>query len=278
MSTNPTTDLLTIEDAAALVGVSANTLRNHIRSGRIVRVNPTAGMGRGVRALYRAADVLRVYAEVTAWKGDRAAGAAVVDGMKRCSGCHAVKPVGDFYQNGQLKCGYSSQCKACQEEVGARWYQANWDRERARREAYKEAHRPQFREYRKKAYRSDPAKSYRQHRDWVEANPEHVKAYARQRLVLECGLSSPITRRAGFAIVVNLTGEWRAARLDVPFASGERAVVKILPPQATGGRWSVSAWPVLQDAALKREARLMVARLARGAKSPLRNLRAEAAK
>lgn len=58
------------------------------------------------------------------------------------------------------------------------------------------------------------------------------------------GLSSPITLRTGFRVLVNAAGEFRAARADKPHAPGERAVV-IFEPSPFAPWWIVASPAVL---------------------------------
>lgn len=262
-------DLLTAQQVAELMGVSVNTVRGYLRKQKLARVNPAPA---GVVAYYRRADAIALRESLDRWKENRAV--AVIDGKKRCSGCQEMKPVGEFHKNGRSTSGLASKCKPCQSEDHRAWYQANWARERAKRVAYKKAHPEMVRQHRRAAYHRDPHKAYLQHKRWVERNRDHcrdasrayqranapkLKSYRQQREALAWGLSGPITKRDGFALVVDRSGIWRAARLDVPFEKGERAVVKFCPSLSKAGKWIVRPWTVLGED-LRREAQSIISR------------------
>ena len=252
--------LYTAEEVGRLVGKAKNTIRQYARDGLLVRANEGA---RGVKALYKESDVRAVVEAKARYHAERLQGSLIIDGKKQCSKCRQMLDVEQYTKNRSATNGLASWCKECERVSNSRWYYDNWERERAKRAAYKKAHPEKFRAYRRKAYHKDPAREYRWHRAWVERNRarynERERQYNQQNTALSWGLTSPITRRQGFALVVSADQTWRAARLDVPFAPGERAVVRFLPPMSKGGRWAIHPWAVLSPG-LRSEADRLVAR------------------
>lgn len=78
--------------------------------------------------------------------------------VKKCSKCDAEKPIEDFYENKGI---YRAKCKVCESEIQKR-------RRIANPEKYREMSRKSAREHRETR------------RNWVAANREHMRQYARR--------------------------------------------------------------------------------------------------
>ena len=76
----------------------------------------------------------------------------VSDTLKRCGGCSAEKPLGDFYKDKSKPGGISSQCKACTKRRTRQYRRENTDARRAYDRQYRkdniEAKRESDRQYR----------------------------------------------------------------------------------------------------------------------------------
>ena len=82
----------------------------------------------------------------------------VEEGLKRCSKCGQVKPIGDFYRNKRAKDGLISYCKQCHKEYQAEWStnhkenvkakNAKWRSKNPTYDAqYQQAHKDKIAEY-----------------------------------------------------------------------------------------------------------------------------------
>ena len=61
----------------------------------------------------------------------------IIDGKKRCSVCHQIKPLSSFWADKILRSGYCSQCKNCKGSRHKKWrdsLRGNASREKAYRE------------------------------------------------------------------------------------------------------------------------------------------------
>ena len=118
---NATATLLTTSQAAALLGVTVNTLRCFLRTGRILQTPETRGKGKPNQ--FDPADVLRLKDEKAAWHQAHHANQPIVDGCKKCTKCGLSRPVERFNPCARTRCGLASWCKDCIAVSGAAWHQ-----------------------------------------------------------------------------------------------------------------------------------------------------------
>jgi len=249
--------LLPVREAAALAGISRDALVYHAKQGRLVRANPG---GKGVPALYRAADVLAVRDTRTdAARRDgerRRREEALATGRKQCTRCLQTKPLEAFVRNIRGVAGRISRCRKCERQIKHERYQTD----------------PAFRAARRAAWRGwlarHPERSREFRRAWRERNREQNnrrrREYDRQDRAVLCGKTSPIMRKTGFLLTLNLRDvvTWRAHRADVTVPAGEVALCRFEPSRFEAGRWVVEPVLVVPLAHRDRAARL-VARLTR---------------
>ena len=74
----------------------------------------------------------------------------IAEGMKRCSKCGEVKPVGEFYKHKNRKDGLQSQCKQCQKEYIEKYYEENKEHCAEKAKKYREENKGHCAEYSKK--------------------------------------------------------------------------------------------------------------------------------
>jgi hypothetical protein len=91
-----------------------------------------------------------------------------VNGMKECSKCHEVKPVGEFWKCSKVKDGLASKCKQCYKA----YCEANEDKIKDYNKAYRKANKHKIEAYRK----ANKEKAKATHKAWHEANKEKAKA------------------------------------------------------------------------------------------------------
>lgn len=259
MDATVTDGLITYREAASLVGVSINTVYGYVRRGLLARVDSGK---RGVVAHFRASDVLAVRAAAKAWIESREARAAITeDGLKHCAKCKLMLPAtGEHFaaaSSRHSKSGLASWCRDCTRKASMAHYYATWEESCAVRRQYRRDHPEQCRQHRRAAYHRNPAKERAAIKAWYERNRESQQEwerhYKRSLDAIAWGKTSPITGRAGFALVItDKAGKgggrdisYRAARLDKPFAVGEIALCRFMPPVCSTGLWGVSVWPVV---------------------------------
>lgn len=161
------------------------------------------------------------------------------EGVKTCSKCGETKPISEFVPARRW-------CKPCKREYLRQWHAQAPE---SSRRLIDQAHARYRAKNRKKI--AESARVYRKNKSRFE--PESGRRstqYRRQERALLEGLTSPITKAQGFAVVLipGMTQEqdlYRAARLDVPTRSNEVALVRLMPPIAKGERWGLSVWSVL---------------------------------
>jgi len=235
---------LTIEQAAAELGLSVNTVRNYVRQRRLSPVPGTEGRGR--RSLFHPSDLdaVRGLKEAYDQRRREKRGAILASGSRPCNGpCGRVLPLEAFAECRSGIAGRDSRCKEC-ERAAARQY-AQRPGVREKRIAYKREYRKANRE-RVKAYKREWQRRVIRQRGTSWRN---LRRYFNRRYHLETALAdgkrSPVCRRHGFA-VVRMPGEaerFRAARLDKPFGPGERAVAHYVW-NAGLARWIVLTPPL----------------------------------
>lgn len=243
-------DLLTYAQAAELIGVKRNTIYNYVRQGKLTRADDGP---KGTVAFLRKSDLLALHAQIEQWKTSRAAGAAVVDGKKRCSKCLESKPVEAFAPCKGTRSGLASWCRECTRKQGMIGYFAAWEKRRAKAREWRKNNREKTRKHRRDAYWRNLPKERAAYKDWYQRNRakqrEYERHYQRSRDAIDWGKSSPITGRRGFALVVRRDPAkgllFRAARLDTPFGQDEVALCRFLPPLSKEGLWGVTVWTVI---------------------------------
>lgn len=208
--------LLPTRDMAQVLGIKHNSLSKNVRVG----ILPCACLPKpGHVALFCAACVQAAHANLGVARQDKRKAVADAEkgvGLRVCRKCSQEKPLAAFVRAPECRNGRTSVCTECHNAQ----YLTNYDHDKRRvsRLSWENANR---------AYRNAQNR----------ANEKEIRA-------IDEGKTSPICRQHGFSLALdNATGTLRAARLDKPIRTGERAVchyryiaghwVVLLPPLVT---------------------------------------------
>ena len=101
--------------------------------------------------------------------------------MKRCPGCHEVKPPAEFYRSASSKDGLQSNCKACQLAASRKRRAADPEKARAATRKWRDANPEKVRAADHKRHVENPEKERARYRRYRDANPEKIRVAARAR-------------------------------------------------------------------------------------------------
>ena len=119
---------------------------------------------------------------------------------KVCVKCDAEKATSEFYKNSRTWDGLEGQCKECKKAYSKRWQEANPERRRATKSAWKrrnkeavnassarwrEKNPERKRSYAQEWYSKNKDHQSESHRAWWQANPDKVRAKNRKRRAVQ---------------------------------------------------------------------------------------------
>ncbi|HJC29572.1 MAG TPA: HNH endonuclease [Candidatus Dietzia intestinigallinarum] len=114
---------------------------------------------------------------------------------KPCTKCGEVKPLTEYHRNTGTRDGHQTQCKVCKSTHKQGWYNANREKNAARRRAWREANRDKIysfnREYHARRWANDP-----EYRERVRA--QRKAGFIRYHRLKANAKQEPYTRQAIF--------------------------------------------------------------------------------
>jgi 5-methylcytosine-specific restriction endonuclease McrA len=103
------------------------------------------------------------------------------DGRKRCSRCHEVKPLGEFFRNQATTDGHLPACKACSMAAERQRREADPQKARDQRRGYYAKNADTRRAKRREAYWRDPEASRAKNREFDSKRRDARREYDRTR-------------------------------------------------------------------------------------------------
>lgn len=107
---------------------------------------------------------------------------------KKCAKCGEIKDYSAFNRFARNKDGFHSYCRACRNESKRRWYSENREAVLLKQKEYRDSHRAQRAEYRRRHEESNPGAAYRSHKRWRSKRPEYYRETEARRRARRYGV------------------------------------------------------------------------------------------